>query len=82
MPGFSPVAAESELEMAQRHLREGTERLLRQREILAGLEQRHPSQAAGARDLLAVYEDTVALARAHLAALQQPRRPRRWGPAD
>ncbi|EYD76998.1 hypothetical protein Rumeso_01408 [Rubellimicrobium mesophilum DSM 19309] len=60
---------ETEIEMARRHVREGEEHVARQREII----DRLPSTgevAEIARTLLADYEDSLALHRAHLGRLQ------------
>ena len=56
------------LEMAERHVREGEQRVLRQMELIAELELagRHDT-ARMARELLATLTDTLDTARAHLA---------------
>lgn len=62
------MRAETELEMVERHVRQGERHVARQREILAELgRDGHPT--AFARDLLALYEWTLAQHRAHLNEL-------------
>ena len=59
---------ETELEMVERHVREGERHVARQREILAELgRDGHPT--AIARDLLVLFEWTLAQHRAHLNEL-------------
>jgi hypothetical protein len=60
---------ESDLEMVRRHVREGEEHVARQREIVERLSS-SGELAEIARTLLADYEKTLALHRAHLARLQ------------
>ena len=56
------------LEMAERHVREGEQRVLRQMELIAELESAgHHDTARIARELLATLTKTLNIARAHLA---------------
>jgi hypothetical protein len=65
---------ETELEMVQRHVREGEEHVARQREIVGRLPP--SNEIAGiARALLTEFEDTLAAHRDHLARLLGPTPP-------
>jgi len=56
------------LEMAERHVRDGEQRVLRQMELIAELESAgHHDTARIARELLATLTDTLNTARAHVA---------------
>jgi hypothetical protein len=62
------MQAETELEMVERHVREGERHVARQREILAELgRDGHPT--AVARDLLILFEWTLAQHLEHLDKL-------------
>lgn len=68
------MARESELEKAERHVRESMEAILRQRSLLAGLEPGSP--AAGlARQAVSLSEDMLALDQEDLALLRRRHRP-------
>ena len=55
------------LAMCERHVAEGEARVARQQEIIAEMERDgHTETAARARNLLATFCDTLALARHHL----------------
>jgi hypothetical protein len=60
--------AETEREMVERHVRQGERHVARQREIIAEL-GRDGHSTAVARDLLILFEWTLAQHRAHLAEL-------------
>lgn len=58
---------ESVLEMAQRHVIEGEERIARQEALVRGLEHdRQSDTAIQARTLLMVMQETLQLSREHL----------------
>ncbi|TNC69471.1 hypothetical protein [Rubellimicrobium roseum] len=60
---------ETELEMVQRHVREGEAHVKRQREIVAELRERgHPTDVAIA--LLAEFEDLLRQHKAHLVRIE------------
>ena len=64
------VEAETELEMVERHVREGERHVANQREILAFLRRHnHPTELA--ETLLANLEAMQSLHRKHLARLQK-----------
>jgi hypothetical protein len=58
---------ETKLEQAERHVREGEQRLARQSALLAKLESRgYIQEATGARDLLTLLEERLQLSRERL----------------
>ena len=58
---------ETKLEQAERHVREGEQRLARQSALLAKLESRgYTQEAIGARDLLTLLEKRLQLSRERL----------------
>jgi hypothetical protein len=60
---------ETLLQLAQRHVLEGEERVARQRAMIEAMERhRHPVVAAKARDILATMEESLRLAKQHLEA--------------
>mgnify|MGYP006877413173 CR=1 FL=1 len=61
-------SGETEIEMVQRHVREGEERVVRQREIVASLPP-DSDLAATAHQLLTLFEETQESHREHLARL-------------
>ena len=61
---------ESEIEMVERHVREGEEHVASQREIVASLLP-ESGLADAARDILALFEETLERHRSHLARLLQ-----------
>ena len=64
---------ETELEMVERHVREGERHVSRQREIVRELfDHNHPTQLA--EQLLVAFEQTLLDHRAHLARLISPAR--------
>src|SRR5262245_46309343 len=64
---------ETELQMVERHIREGEVRVLRQREIVRELfDHNHPT--ALAEQLLLAFEQTLLDHRAHLTRLNSPAR--------
>ena len=63
------VPAESVLEMAARHVREGEEHIAKQRALIAELERDgHDNMLPAARELLATFEQTLATHREHAVA--------------
>lgn len=61
-------SSETEIEMVQRHIRQGEEHVARQGEIVAGLPP-DSALAKTAHQLLAQFEETLESHRAHLARL-------------
>lgn len=62
------------VEMERRHIREGEARVARQEEIVNGIGPGwDPDVAARARDLLALFRESVALSKDRLAALERER---------
>ena len=63
---------DSQLEMARRHVRVGTERVARQEELVAWLDQEgnYPSQTALAREILATLRTSLDLMRDHLRRIE------------
>ena len=60
-------APETALQMAERHVREGRERVARQRQIVREMERdAHPKAAEIARRTLAIFEDNLRLSIEHL----------------
>ena len=64
------AATETELEMVQRHIREGDADVERQREIVARLRGRDAPIENVASALLASFEDLLGQHKAHLARLE------------
>jgi hypothetical protein len=63
--------AETELDLAERHLRESEEHLARQRKLVADLESGGFTQAADvARTTLSLFETSLAMHRARVASLR------------
>lgn len=67
-----PRSGETEIEMVQRHVREGEEHVVRQREIVATLPP-DSDLAVTAHQLLTAFEETLESHREHLARLLHPR---------
>lgn len=66
------AALQAHLAQTERHVAEGEQRIVRQREILRELERdAHADAAARARELLAKFEETLAL---HIADRDRLRR--------
>ncbi len=60
---------ETMLELAQRHVLEGEDRVARQRAVIATMERDHHAEtAATAREVLATLEESLRLAKQHLEA--------------
>ena len=69
--------AEDPISVAERHVRHGEARVARQLTLLAGLEGSDQAQAmAQAKDLLAVLQRNLELAREHLRTEQESRQRR------
>jgi capsule polysaccharide export protein KpsE/RkpR len=67
----SSSSSESLLEMAERHVREGTMRVERQRQILVEMERdNHPHAAETAQKILATLENSLRLSHAQLDELR------------
>ena len=72
--------AEDPISVAERHVRHGEARVTRQLALLAGLEGTNQAQAiAQAKDLLAVLQRNLELAREHLRTEQDSRQRRDEG---
>jgi hypothetical protein len=72
MPAAHP-RRETDLEMALRHVVEGERRVVRQRVLVARLAPSGGETAALAEALLADFQATLEVHRAHLARLMPPR---------
>lgn len=72
MPAAHPLR-ETDLEMALRHVVEGERRVVRQRALAARLARSGGETAALAEALLADFQATLEVHRAHLARLMAPR---------
>ena len=63
--------SETKLEMAERHVREGAERITHQKDLIATLARDgHDRMLPRAYELLAQFEDVQAMSKAHLARYQ------------
>jgi hypothetical protein len=64
---------EAELEMAQRHVREGAERVVRQEALVAALDKdaEYRPQAALARDVTVILRRSLDLMERHLEAIEE-----------
>ena len=64
---------ETELEMAQRHVREGAERVVRQEALVAALDKdaEYRPQAALARDVTVILRRSLDLMERHLEAIEE-----------
>ncbi len=65
---------ETLVEMARRHVREGDERIRRQRELAEHLEATQSNLAEEARALLAQFSSTIGESRAHLTRIEEEQR--------
>jgi hypothetical protein len=60
---------ETLLEMAERHVLKGEERIARQQAVIEAMERdNHPNTAAKAREILTTMQESLRLARQHLDA--------------
>ena len=68
MMALMDVPAESPFEMAERHIREGEEHVAKQKALIVELERDgHDNMLPAARELLALFEQTLATHREHAA---------------
>jgi hypothetical protein len=64
---------ETELQVAERHVREGEERIARQEALIRELDRDgHPATAEMGRKVLVTLNESLGLARAHVVRLKAP----------